>query len=492
MRVPYTVSTNAQIVYHCSQIMKNSGMEVHRKLVAEDFDWDDNVTPAPLTYCACLVLCKNFVKINPLGRILQKDIDMLMDLYPADIPLKFSVPKIPYEQYWKRCYEINFPERIEVGKVYWKGKYLSACLQKYLETQNPDIFIEEEGAELAALVAPYLYDLKLYQLQMVYQPIPCIPLGDAVEDFCPWSVPKLYDHLPLEPVLKQLYNLQEIALIFGRTNLEENYEPRFFEFTENDCESLCAGLKDLKNLKIFRINRSNLDCLKTKLILEHLIKKECLEELDFTNCKIGDYGMKALGGFILLHPNLKRVRIANNRFRDAGVQGLAYALQMKPAAPIELLDISMNPMSMECATMFAAAFVRCKEKPQTLMINSCGFRGKSAVKIAGILVLNRGLKRLDMAANNLSGEAEEVLVESLERNRNVLDIDLRRTRISETTKKRVAELLQRNRDLVGVDREPSAEIPPLYLNEPEYLIWEYNPNNPDHIPGRYPPRVAEV
>lgn len=47
--------------------------------------------------------------------------------------------------------------------------------------------------------------------------------------------------------------------------------------------------------------------------------------------------------------------------------------------------------------------------------------------MAGILSLNRGLTRLDMAANDLSGDAEETLIRSLEQNRRVLRIDLRRT-----------------------------------------------------------------
>lgn len=64
--------------------------------------------------------------------------------------------------------------------------------------------------------------------------------------------------------------------------------------------------------------------------------------------------------------------------------------------------------------------------------------------------------------------------------------------ISDETQAKVNELLDRNKKLLGVEREPSDEIPPLYLNEPEYLIWEYNPNNPDYIPGRYPPRTPEV
>lgn len=45
-------------------------------------------------------------------------------------------------------------------------------------------------------------------------------------------------------------------------------------------------------------------------------------------------------------------------------------------------DFSLNPMSLECATIFAAAFVRCKEKPQTLIVNSCGFTGPSAEKVS--------------------------------------------------------------------------------------------------------------
>lgn len=172
---------------------------------------------------------------------------------------------------------------------------------------------------------------------MCRQPTPPYPNEYVVEDCCVYSVPKVYDHIPLEPVLVRLYNLEEITLIFGINGLNEKYLPRYFEFSMTDIESLCKGLENLQHLKTFRINRSNLDCSKVKMILENLVKKETIEELDFNHCKIGDYGMKALGGFIFIHKNLKRVRIANNRFKDEGVQGIAYALQMKPAAPIELI-----------------------------------------------------------------------------------------------------------------------------------------------------------
>ncbi|CAB3240904.1 unnamed protein product [Arctia plantaginis] len=492
MKIPYVVNLNTREAYATSDIMKTSPGEAPRKIVAEDFEWDDDFTPAPLTYFAALSLSRAFHKINPLKHILQKDVDMLMDLYPADIPLKASVPHIKDDQYWKRSFYTVFPSRKELGVTFWKGKFLSAKLQDYLENVNPDVFGEDEAVELSSLVSPYIYELSLNQLQMARQPTPPVPHPRLVEDTCEFSVPKVYDHIPLEPVLAKLYNLEEISLVFGINNLQDKYQPRYFEFTIADCESLCRGLEELKHLRVFRINRSNLDCSKVKIILQNLVKKESIEELDFNHCKIGDYGMKALGGFISIHNNIKVVRIANNRFKEVGIQGIAYAIQMKPAAPIELLDFSLNPMSLECATMFAASFVRSKEKPQTLIVNSCGFSGASAEKMAGILSLNRGLTRLDMAANDLSGDAEETLIRSLEQNRRVLRIDLRRTNISEKTQARVEELLKRNKDLLEQEMEPSDEIPPLYLNEPEYLIWEYNPNNPDYIPGRYPERVPEV
>ncbi|CAH2050601.1 unnamed protein product, partial [Iphiclides podalirius] len=112
--------------------------------------------------------------------------------------------------------------------------------------------------------------------------------------------------------------------------------------------------------------------------------------------------------------------------------------------------------------------------------------------MTGLLTLNRSLTRLDIAANNLSGEAETTLLSALERNKKIKNIDLRRTHISEETLAKVNEFLERNRTLMGQEIESYEEIPPLYLNEPEYLIWDYNPNNPDHIPGRYPDRVPEV
>ncbi|KAJ8736276.1 hypothetical protein PYW08_006932 [Mythimna loreyi] len=492
MKIPYVVNMNTLATYATPAVMSNSAAEAPRKIRAEDFSWDTDLTPQPLTFCAALILSRMFNRLNPLKKILQKDVDMLMDLYPSDIQLKFSVLYIKDEQYWKRSFHSKYPSRVELGKIFWKGKFLSACLQDYLEYANPDVFREDEAVELASLVSPYIFFLGLNQLQIVRQPTPALPSEMVVEDTCEYSVTKVYDHIPMEPVLAKLYNLREISLVFGINNLNDRYLTRYFEFSLADCESICRGLEDLRHLKIFRINRSNLDCSKVKLILQHLVKKESIEELDFNHCQIGNYGMKALGGFIYLHKNVKVVRIANNRFKEEGIQGVAYALQMKPAAPIELLDFSLNPMSLECATMFAAAFVRCKEKPQTLIVNSCGFSGPSAEKMAGLLCLNRGLTRLDMAANDLSGDAEETLIRALERNKKILKIDLRRTKISEEGLAKVEELLLRNKNLIGEEVEPSDEIPPLYLNEPEYLIWEYNPNNPDYIPGRYPSRVPEV
>lgn len=48
--------------------------------------------------------------------------------------------------------------------------------------------------------------------------------------------------------------------------------------------------------------------------------------------------------------------------------------------------------------------------------------------MAGLLCLNRGLLKFEIAANDLSGEAETTLINALTLNRNILTIDLRRTR----------------------------------------------------------------
>lgn len=65
------------------------------------------------------------------------------------------------EQYWKNSFYTKFPSRKELGVTYWKGKYLSACLQDYLETSNPDVFVEEDAAELAKLVSAMIFYIKI-------------------------------------------------------------------------------------------------------------------------------------------------------------------------------------------------------------------------------------------------------------------------------------------------------------------------------------------
>lgn len=94
MKIPYVVPTNPRDAYATTNTMKTSLGEAARKIRADDFEWDEDFTPAPLTYFATLQLSRMFERINPLGRILQKDNDMLMDLYPDNIPLKYSVPCI--------------------------------------------------------------------------------------------------------------------------------------------------------------------------------------------------------------------------------------------------------------------------------------------------------------------------------------------------------------------------------------------------------------
>lgn len=99
MKIPYVVSLNTRNAYATSKIMKESLAEGSRKILAEDFEWDDDLTPAPLTYFAALALSRIFSRINPLNLILQKDRDILMDLYPADTPLRFTVPNIEVRVY---------------------------------------------------------------------------------------------------------------------------------------------------------------------------------------------------------------------------------------------------------------------------------------------------------------------------------------------------------------------------------------------------------
>lgn len=63
------------------------------------------------------------------------------------------------EQYWKRSFYSKFPSRKEMGVTFWKGKFLSACLQDYLENVNPDVFIEEDAVDLAKLVIIFILSL---------------------------------------------------------------------------------------------------------------------------------------------------------------------------------------------------------------------------------------------------------------------------------------------------------------------------------------------
>lgn len=189
----------------------------------------------------------------------------------------------------------------------------------------------------------YITVLNIKQLQ----PTKCPPLPNCkdgiIRDECirpDLDIP--LGHIPLNRPFSKLKHLTKIRLVFCFKPMKENFDWKVFKFSLADCDLICEGLNSVPDLKVLCINKCELDDIRSKIFFRFIGEKLSIEEIDFSNCYIGDEGMIALGGLLMEHTNLKVVRMRNNIFGDIGIEGLGSALSKGPAGPLYTLGNHNN------------------------------------------------------------------------------------------------------------------------------------------------------
>ncbi|XP_077292320.1 ribonuclease inhibitor [Arctopsyche grandis] len=280
------------------------------------------------------------------------------------------------------------------------------------------------------------------------------------------------DHLALNGILKELVNLKDIRL-------HGNQE---FALNLLDWELLLSGLDTSSNLSKFSIINCELNLLQFKNLKQFVLHKNSVEELNISHCNLTEEIILQFENILRQHTNLKVLRLSDDQINDRGIQALCFCLSEKFSAPLKVLDISMNMLSYKGACYLASALVRCKEKPKELNVSCCGFIDSSAAVFSECLEYNSSLRSINISSNDFS-IAETTLLTAIKANKNLVKIDMQFSGISDVVSAEITKILVRNSSRSKSETNSLSET--FNLDEPEYLVWEYNPHNPDHIPGLY-------
>nr|CAI5850593.1 unnamed protein product [Callosobruchus analis] len=226
--------------------------------------------------------------------------------------------------------------------------------------------------EILDLCAPYTQRLFVTQLQ-AWKP----PLTMEKED-----IPEVYpiDHINLIFVLRRLPQITEFSISYGVNEVGEDFNWDMFKVSVTDCVRLGKAVLELKQIKILRVHRCNIEYKHCQALMQGLIRNRTLVELDLSNCNIGNQGALCVAKVILTHPTLKKLNLANNKIGQIGSEGISYALTLEKCARIDQLNLRLNPLGHEGVMGVLRALVRCGI-PRELIISGCNFEEETPWKV---------------------------------------------------------------------------------------------------------------
>ncbi|KAJ8913522.1 hypothetical protein NQ315_017073 [Exocentrus adspersus] len=461
MKIPSAIDTNTLKAY-----------EAHPKAVSghnqalESFNleaWHQQL-PESLQQLCVETIAKNWTD-NPIldEIILSVDRYLLLDILDTNLPLKLTVPRIPDDVYWRKCYLEKWPKQLpdkvkpvefteifrdtrklssacsdgngrisrrssqaSLGKIKtktfiskdsdkktWKQCYLEMYLKDYLENLKPENYDAKKMKELSDLCSPYVKTLRMDQMQ------------------CSESSP---NRIPLNSVLSAFQPLKELSICFKQTYVGEQFSWNVVTTAFQDIKTMAKGLEKLR-LQVLKIRNSDINCDKLITILKPLLKHK-IEVLDFYHCKISDKGTCAIAKFILEVP-VKELNLANNRIGSKGITYLSYAL-LQPKCAVTKLDLHLNHLGDDAGNLLLNSINR-NNSLKYLCLSGCGFRNNFSV--ASLLRGNSLLEILDISNNNLGESIGETILEGLKYNSSIRRLDLRMCRIPSETEFQIQELV---------------------------------------------------
>lgn len=127
-------------------------------------------------------------------------------------------------------------------------------------------------------------------------------------------------------MLGLLKNVQKLSLVYGPKKLiiDEGFVPELYRFNVDDMDTLGRGLVISKNLNSLAITKSDLNAVKFNRLLPYLTQCHCLEEINFSYCKLLSLGGKSVAHYIKMAKALKKIELCGNNIGSDAVESLAF------------------------------------------------------------------------------------------------------------------------------------------------------------------------
>ncbi|KAH8288357.1 hypothetical protein KR054_001594 [Drosophila jambulina] len=247
--------------------------------------------------------------------------------------------------------------------------------------------------------------------------------------------------------IRHFKNLVSFTLEFlGPENVKDFHRQGASEetFSDSDIMRLGKGLRELPNLKIFKLRNGRMDPRKLRILARTLKAMESLEEVDFGYNQMPDECCDALA-YLLQRPKMYRIlQLEYNRLGVKTAAMLGKALAETQDGVLEYLGLAHNPISDTALESFVSTLV---STPHVLALNISGLENTRGILGRGIGKLLRNhspLISLEMAANNIGAIQANSILKSLQRNQKILYMDCRECDMNDVQEFEVDMIVRRN------------------------------------------------
>ncbi|KAK9888881.1 hypothetical protein WA026_001102 [Henosepilachna vigintioctopunctata] len=269
MRIPSTINVNT---LKCYELKEGFGCTSNHVINCQNYGILCEKSPYTLKQLCIISIAQNWTEHPKLEElVLPEDRCMLLSLLPEDLPLELTVPRIPDNMYWKKCYLKKWPsclirnvidkdmfllpsslvardehsslQNVEISSTNsdeysvknefsqlktWKQHYLENYMKEMLENLDPVKYDPEEIKILCDICGPYVKMLHLEQLR-------CYDGNELGHGGT---------RIALNAVLAGLSKLQEVSICFKQKYVGiNNFSWNVIQLSVQDINSLSKGLE---------------------------------------------------------------------------------------------------------------------------------------------------------------------------------------------------------------------------------------------------------
>lgn len=174
-----------------------------------------------------------------------------------------------------------------------------------------------------------------------------------------------------------------------------------------------------------------------------LLKNDTLKVLDFSHCKISDFGILAIGKLIQVHPTLDTLIMKNNTIGPKGAEVLAFLLS-DPNCKLTTLDLRLNEIGHAGGNLLSSALIQKAQNLKRLFLASCGMNRRN-VEWGRVVAFNKHLEELDLSNNRMGEEVGKEIVRGIKYNTTLINFDIRMCNVAPETEFAVREKIFKNR-----------------------------------------------